>query len=65
MGQNWIANLKAEFEMEDGRPEGLAKTVLQREIGQFQRHIEHGLGIARTGVKADSAKVEILSQGPG
>jgi hypothetical protein len=65
MGQKWIATLKVEFEMEDGRPDGLAKMVLLREVGQFRNNIERGLGIAPTGVKANSAKVEIVSEGPG
>jgi len=65
MGEKWIATLKVEFEMHDDRTEGMAKMVLQREVGQFRNNIERGLGIGPTGVKPNSAKVEILSQGPG
>jgi hypothetical protein len=50
--------------MEHGRPENLAQIVLDREVAQLQRAIEHGRGFGRTGVKKASAKVDILSQGP-
>ena len=56
--------LKVEFEMEGGRPEGLAEMVLQREAAAFQRSIEKGAHIGGTGVKHDTVKVTIESQGP-
>lgn len=66
MGLKWIATLKVEFEMLDGRPDGvaLAQTVLAREAGLLKHNIEHGRELATTGVKPKSAKVRILSQGP-
>lgn len=60
----YTADLRVTFEMEPGQPENLAETVLRREVGQFQLAIERGMGVAKTGVKKGSAKVEILSQGP-
>jgi len=59
-----FARLKVEFEMEERQPENLAEIVLSREAGLLQRNIERGAHIVRTGVKPDSAKVTIESQGP-
>jgi hypothetical protein len=64
MGIRWTATLRVTFEMEDGQPDGLARIVLTREVGKFRSGIERGEGIARTGVKRDSANVDIVSQGP-
>jgi hypothetical protein len=66
MDLKWIATLKVEFETLDGRPDSLAlaQTVLAREAGLLKHNIEHGRELAATGVKAKSAKVQILSQGP-
>jgi hypothetical protein len=58
----WTAALAVEFDMEDGQPQGLARTVLMRQAAQFQNDIERGAGIARTRVKRDSARVDIASQ---
>ena len=45
-------------------PEGrVARVVLTREVGKFRAGIEQGIGLAPTGVKRGSAKVEIVSQG--
>lgn len=60
----YTADLRVTFVMEPGQPENLAHMVLEREIVQFRRAIEHGRGFGRTGVKRGSAKVEILSHGP-
>jgi hypothetical protein len=60
----YTADLRVTFVMEHGRPENLAQIVLDREVAQLQRAIEHGRGFGRTGVKKASAKVDILSQGP-
>jgi hypothetical protein len=62
MGLKWTANLTVQFEMEDGKPERLGEDVLRREVSEFQRRIETGVGVAPTGVKRNSAKVEIVSQ---
>ena len=64
MGLKWKGMLKVEFEMEEGRPEGLAEMVLEREVAAFQRTIEKGAHIGGTGVKHDTVKVTIESQGP-
>jgi hypothetical protein len=59
----YTADLRVTFVMEPGRPDTLAQIVLNREVAQFQRAIEHGRGFGRTGVKKGSAQVDILSQG--
>ena len=64
MGLKWKGILKVEFEMEEGRLEGLAEMVLEREATAFQRTIERGAHIGGTGVKHDTVKVTIVSQGP-
>ena len=64
MGIKWTATLKVEFELVDGQEESLARVVLTREVGRFRLGIEQGIGLAPTGVKRGSAKVEIASQGP-
>ncbi len=64
MGLKWKGMLRVEFEMEEGRPEGLAEIVLQPEAAAFQRSLEMGAHISGTGVKHDTVKVMILSQGP-
>jgi hypothetical protein len=64
VGLKWRATLTVEFEMEDGQPEGLARTVLTPEVGKFRNGIEVGERVGRTGVMHDSARVEIVSQGP-
>lgn len=64
MGIKWTATLKVEFELVDGQEERLARVVLTRELGKFRVGIEQGIGLAPTGVKRGSAKVEIVSQGP-
>ena len=46
-----------------GQEERLARVVLTREVGRFRVGIEQGIGLAPTGVKRGSAKVEIVSQG--
>ena len=64
MGIKWTATLKVEFELVDGQEEPLARVVLTREVGRFRVGIEQGIGLAPTGIKRGSAKVEIVSQGP-
>jgi hypothetical protein len=66
MGVKWSADLRIEFELKDGQPERIAPSVLNREAGRFKEAIEQGGGIfvLQTGVKAGSASVEILNQGP-
>jgi hypothetical protein len=64
MGTKWAATLKVEFEMEDGQSKNLPGIILRREASQLQLNIERGIGVARTGVKPGSARVEIASQGP-
>lgn len=64
MGVKWTGIVRITFEMQDGQPEGLARTVLTREAGQLKHAIERGLGIAPTGVKSGSAEIEIVEQGP-
>jgi hypothetical protein len=63
MGIKWTATLHVEFELVDGQEERLARVVLTREVGRFRLGIEQGIGLAPTGVKRGSAKVEIASQG--
>ena len=66
MGLKWTAKLNVEFEMMDDRlqPENLARIVLMREVAQFRLNIERGLGVGPTGVKRNTAQVEIVAQGP-
>lgn len=66
MGVRWSADLRITFELKDGQPERIAPSVLNREAGRFKEAIEQGGGIfiLQTGVKAGSASVEILNQGP-
>ena len=66
MGLKWTANLTVEFEILDDRsqPENLARIVLMREVAQFRLNIERGLGVGPTGVKRNTAQVEIVAQGP-
>jgi hypothetical protein len=66
MGLKWIATLKVEFEILDGRPDSLAlaQTVLAREVGLLKHNTEHGRELDATGAKPKSAKIQILSQGP-
>jgi hypothetical protein len=59
----YTADLRVTFEMEPGQPDGLAHTVLTREVGNFRLAIERGTGVGKTGVKRESAQVEILSEG--
>ena len=63
MGIKWTATLNVEFELVDGQEERLACVVLTREAGRFRVGVEQGIGLAPTGVKRGSAKVEIVSQG--
>ena len=63
MGMKWTATLKVEFELADGQEERVARVVLTREVGKSRVGIEQGIGLAPTGVKRGSAKVEIVSQG--
>ena len=63
MGTKWIATLKVEFEMIEPDQERLARVVLMREVGRFRVGLEQGIGLAPTGVRRNSAKVEIVSQG--
>lgn len=63
MGIKWTATLKVEFELVDGQEERVARVVLTREVGRFRVGIEQGIGLAPTGIKRGSAKVEITSQG--
>jgi hypothetical protein len=62
MGIKWTATLKVEFELVDGQEERVARVVLTREVGRFRVGIEQGIGLAPTGIKRGSAKVEITSQ---
>jgi hypothetical protein len=64
MGTKWIATLKVEFEMIEEDQERLARVILTREIGKFRIGLEQGIGLAPTGVRPSSAKVEIITQGP-
>jgi hypothetical protein len=60
----WTATLLVTFEMEPGQPEGLARMVMLRETATLRHAIEHGVGVAGTGVRPGSADVEIIDQGP-
>ena len=60
----WIARIKVEFEMQEGQPANQAETVLRREAALFQKNLEKGAHVGRTGVKPDTAKVTIEFQGP-
>jgi len=62
MGIKWTADLRVEIEMEDGQPENLGETVLNREVGRFRSNIERGDMFGRTGVKHGSARVEYLKK---
>ncbi len=66
MGVKWSADLRITFELKDGQPERIAPSVLNREVRRFQHAIEQGGGIfvLETGVKAGSANIEILGEGP-
>ena len=64
MGIKWTATLKVEFELVAGQEERLARVVLTREVGRFRVGIKQGIGLAPTGIKRGSAKVEIVSHGP-
>ncbi len=66
MGVRWSEDLRITFELKDGQPERIAPAVLNREARRFQQAIEQGGGIfvLETGVKAGSANVEILEEGP-
>jgi hypothetical protein len=66
MGLKWMATLRVEFAMLDGSSDSLAlaQTFLTREVGLLKQHIEHGGEVTATGVKPNSARVQILSQGP-
>jgi hypothetical protein len=58
----WVATLKVEFEMIEPVQERQARVVLTREVGGFCVGLEQGIGLAPTGVRRDSEKVEIVSQ---
>ena len=60
----WTATLWVTFEMEPGQPEGLARMVMMREAATLRHALEHGVGVAGTGVRPGSANVEIIDQGP-
>jgi hypothetical protein len=66
MGVKWTAEVRVTFELKEGQPEGLARTVLSREARRLKDAIEQGRGIfvLETGVRRGSADVEIVSQGP-
>ncbi len=66
MGVKWSADLRITFELKDGQPERIAPAVLSREVRRFQQAIEQGGGIfvLENGVKAGSANVQVLDQGP-
>jgi hypothetical protein len=64
MGTKWIATLRVEFEMIEEDQECLARVILTREVGKFRIGLEQGIGLAPTGVRRDSAKIEIVKQGP-
>jgi hypothetical protein len=57
----YTATLKVTFELKEGQTENLTNIVLTREVGTLKHSIEHGVGIAPTGVVPGSAKVEIVS----
>ena len=65
MGLKWIATLKVEFEMLDGRPDSLAlaQTVLAREAGHLKHNIELGRELAATGVKPSPQKSKYCLRG--
>jgi hypothetical protein len=62
MGAMMIATLEVKFEMEDGHPDWFPQIVLRRQVAEFQRRIELGRGVERTGVKRGSTRIKILSQ---
>jgi len=66
MGVRWTADVRITFELKDGQPERIARTVLSREAHRLKDALEQGGGIfvLETGVQRGSADVEILSQGP-
>ena len=66
MGVKWSADLRITFELKDGQPERIATSVLSREARRFQETIERGgsIFVLENGVKAGSANVEVLDQGP-
>jgi hypothetical protein len=62
-GVKWAAELRSEFEMEDGS-ENQAEGRLRTAVGEFERFIEGGpTGIAKTNVKRGSVKVATVRQG--
>jgi hypothetical protein len=63
MGVKWAAELRVEFEMEDGS-ENQAEERLRAAVSEFERFIEGGpTGIAKTNVKRGSVKVVAIRQG--
>jgi hypothetical protein len=66
MGVKWTADVRITFELKEGQPEGLARTVLTRELYRLRDALEQGGGIfvLETGVRRGSADIEILWQGP-
>jgi hypothetical protein len=63
MGVKWAAELRIEFEMEDGA-EHQAETRLRAALGELKRFIEGGPTGANTNVSRGSAKAAIIKQGP-
>jgi hypothetical protein len=63
MGTKWTATLKVEFEMIEQDQERLARIILTREVGRFRVGLEQSIGLAPTGVRPNSARIEIESQG--
>ena len=64
MGIKWTADLRVTFELQDGRLDSLAQMIMRREAGQLKHAIERGAGVAPTGVKLGTVRVEIKRQGP-
>jgi hypothetical protein len=51
-----------EFEIKEGHPNNTAHAAMLRGIEAMKAAMEHGSGIAQTGVKAGSVRAEIADQ---
>ena len=51
-----------EFEIKDGHPNNTAHSAMLRGIEVMRSAIEHGLGVAPTGVKPGSVRADIADQ---
>jgi len=51
-----------EFEIKEGHPNNAAHTAMLRGIEAMKSAMEHGSGLAQTGVKPGSVRAEIADQ---